>query len=74
MSSSDAGTETVSEIRESITATHQAAGTRLVEAGVRFAFRRSGLQGPPPLLTLQHFRGNFDAWEPGRTCWFANAR
>ena len=37
MSSSDAGTETVTEIRESITATHQAAGTRLVEAGVRFA-------------------------------------
>ena len=28
MSSSDAGTETVTEIRESITATHQAAAAR----------------------------------------------
>ncbi len=62
------------EIRESITATHQTTETRLVEAGVRFALRPFGLQGPPPLLMLAHFRGNCDAWDPTWTRWLADAR
>lgn len=68
MSSADAGTETANEIRESITATDHTAETRFVEAGgVRFAFRRFGIQGPPPLLMLQHFRGTLDGWDPALT-------
>jgi pimeloyl-ACP methyl ester carboxylesterase len=35
-------------------------------AGVRFAYRRLGepIAGTPPLLLLQHFRGNLDNWDP----------
>jgi pimeloyl-ACP methyl ester carboxylesterase len=68
MSSIDAGTETVTEIRESITATHQTAETRFVDGGRR-ALRIPPLwsPGPPPLLMLQHFRGNLDAWDPALT-------
>jgi pimeloyl-ACP methyl ester carboxylesterase len=34
--------------------------------GVRFAYRRLGdpIAGTPPLVLLQHFRGNLDNWDP----------
>jgi pimeloyl-ACP methyl ester carboxylesterase len=48
--------------------THQTAPTRFVDAGgVRFAFRRFGVVGRPPLVMLQHFRGNLDNWDPALT-------
>ena len=39
-----------------VTATHQTAETRFVDAGgVRFAFRRFGAPGATPLVMLQNF-------------------
>jgi pimeloyl-ACP methyl ester carboxylesterase len=34
--------------------------------GVRYAYRRIGVpaDGTPPLVLLQHFRGNLDTWDP----------
>jgi pimeloyl-ACP methyl ester carboxylesterase len=44
------------------------APNRTVEAanGVRYAYRRLGgaQAGTPPLVLLQHFRGNLDNWDP----------
>jgi pimeloyl-ACP methyl ester carboxylesterase len=44
------------------------APTRTVEAanGVRYAYRRFGdpAAAAPPLVLLQHFRGNLDNWDP----------
>jgi hypothetical protein len=41
--------------------THNAAATQFVDAaGVEFAYRRFGRSADPPLLMLQHFRGNLD--------------
>jgi pimeloyl-ACP methyl ester carboxylesterase len=48
--------------------THNAAETRLVEAGgVDFAYRRFGRPAGLPLVLLQHFRGNLDNWDPALT-------
>src|SRR4051794_39632400 len=47
---------------------HGTAKTRFVEAaGVDFAFRRFGRGTEPPLVLLQHFRGNLDNWDPALT-------
>jgi hypothetical protein len=44
---------------------HETAPTRCVEAeGVRFAYRRFGKSGDPPLLFLQYFNANMDDWDP----------
>jgi pimeloyl-ACP methyl ester carboxylesterase len=32
--------------------------------GVDYAYRRTGASGAPPLVLLQHFRGNLDNWDP----------
>jgi len=32
--------------------------------GIRFAYRRLGPAGGTPLVLLQHFSGNIDAWDP----------
>jgi pimeloyl-ACP methyl ester carboxylesterase len=42
------------------------APNRTVEAanGVRYAYRRLGAAAYPPLVLLQHFRGNLDNWDP----------
>ncbi|MFF5549536.1 alpha/beta fold hydrolase [Streptomyces olivaceoviridis] len=32
--------------------------------GVRYAYRRCGPTGSPPLLLLPHFRGTLDSWDP----------
>jgi pimeloyl-ACP methyl ester carboxylesterase len=44
---------------------YQASPSKLVEAanGVNYAYRESG-EGAPPLVLLQHFRGNLDNWDP----------
>jgi pimeloyl-ACP methyl ester carboxylesterase len=48
--------------------THRTAQTRLVEAdGVDLACRRFGRPTGPPLVLLQHFRGNLDNWDPALT-------
>lgn len=45
--------------------THATAPNRFVEAnGIRYAYRRFGVEGGVPLLFLQHFRGGMDNWDP----------
>ena len=49
-------------------ATHNTVETRFAEAdGVDFAYRRFGRSGEPPLVMLQHFRGNLDNWDRALT-------
>jgi pimeloyl-ACP methyl ester carboxylesterase len=40
--------------------------THMLDAanGVRYAYRSTGPTDAPPLLMLQHFRGNLDNWDP----------
>jgi len=46
-------------------ATLEKAPTRYVEgSGIRFAYRRLGPSTGTPLVLLQHFSGNIDAWDP----------
>jgi pimeloyl-ACP methyl ester carboxylesterase len=46
-------------------ATLEAAPTRYIEGnGIRFAYRRLGPAIGTPLVLLQHFSGNIDAWDP----------
>ena len=48
--------------------THETAPTQFVEAnGIRYAFRRFGKAGTPPLLFLGYFNSNMDAWDPAVT-------
>jgi len=43
----------------------ETAPTRYVEgSGIRFAYRRLGPPTGTPLVLLQHFSGNIDAWDP----------
>lgn len=43
----------------------ETAPTRYVESnGIRFAYRRIGPSSGTPLVLLQHFSGNLDAWDP----------
>jgi len=56
-------TELTTLIRES--ATLETAPTRYVEGGgIRFAYRQLGPSNGTPLVLLQHFSGNIDAWDP----------
>jgi pimeloyl-ACP methyl ester carboxylesterase len=58
-----------------MTNTHLTAPTRFVEAnGVRYAYRRLGLETGVPLLLMQHFRGGMDHWDPLITDGFARDR
>lgn len=46
-------------------ATFETAPTRYVDGrGVRYAYRRLGPSSGTPLVLLQHFSGNIDAWDP----------
>jgi len=46
-------------------ATLETAPTRYIEGnGIRFAYRRLGAATGTPLVLLQHFSGNIDAWDP----------
>jgi pimeloyl-ACP methyl ester carboxylesterase len=46
-------------------ATLETAPTRYVEgSGIRFAYRQLGPSTGTPLILLQHFSGNIDAWDP----------
>ena len=46
-------------------ATLETAPTRYIEGhGIRFAYRRLGDATGTPLVLLQHFSGNIDAWDP----------
>jgi pimeloyl-ACP methyl ester carboxylesterase len=46
-------------------ATLETAPTRHVEgSGIRFAYRQLGPSTGTPLVLLQHFSGNIDAWDP----------
>ncbi len=55
--------ELTAAIRE--VATLESAPTRYVEGGgIRFAYRKLGPSTGTPLVLLQHFSGNIDAWDP----------
>jgi pimeloyl-ACP methyl ester carboxylesterase len=57
------------------TSTHQNAVTQFVEAnGIRFAYRRFGKLGQPPLLLNMHFTGTMDHWDPKVTDGLARER
>ncbi|MFG1461616.1 alpha/beta hydrolase [Xanthobacter sp. DSM 24535] len=46
-------------------ATLETAPTRYIESGgIRFAYRQLGPSTGTPLILLQHFSGNIDAWDP----------
>ena len=56
-------TELKAETRQG--ATLETAPTRYVEgSGIRFAYRQLGPSTGTPLILLQHFSGNIDAWDP----------
>jgi hypothetical protein len=55
--------------------THDAAPTQYAEAGgTRFAYRRFGNPGHPPLLFFQHFMGTMDDHDPALSDAFAPDR
>ena len=55
--------------------THHTAPTRFVEANsIRFAYRRFGKPGAPPLVLNQHFTGTMDHWDPAVTDGLARGR
>lgn len=45
---------------------HLSAPTRFIKAasGITYAYRRFGTSSIPPLVLLQHYRGNLDSWDP----------
>ncbi len=54
---------------------HETAPTEFIEAnGIRFAYRRFGGGGRIPLVFLQYFSANMDAWDPAVTNGFAADR
>lgn len=49
-------------------ASNTTASTQIVDAkGAKYAYRRFGKAGGPPLLCLQHFTGNLDNWDSAVT-------
>jgi pimeloyl-ACP methyl ester carboxylesterase len=55
--------------------THDTAATQYVDAsGTRFAYRRFGTPGRPPLVFFQHFMGNLDDHDPALSDAFAGDR
>src|SRR4051812_22956540 len=53
------------DIADQDAATLETAPTRYIEGhGIRFAYRRLGPARGTPLILLQHFSGNIDAWDP----------
>lgn len=45
--------------------THETVPTQFIEVkGARYAYRRFGKTGNVPLLFLQYFNANMDAWDP----------
>ena len=56
---------TEADIASQDAATLETAPTRYIEgSGIRFAYRRLGPSTGTPLVLLQHFSGNIDAWDP----------
>ena len=56
---------TLLDIASQDAATLETAPTRYIEGrGIRFAYRRLGGATGTPLILLQHFSGNIDAWDP----------
>jgi pimeloyl-ACP methyl ester carboxylesterase len=54
---------------------HDTAPTQYAEAGgIRFAYRRFGIPGPPPLVFFQHFMGTMDDHGPALSDAFASDR
>jgi pimeloyl-ACP methyl ester carboxylesterase len=55
--------------------THDTAPTQYAEGGgIRFAYRRFGLPGRPPLMFYQHFMGTMDDHDPALSDAFASDR
>jgi pimeloyl-ACP methyl ester carboxylesterase len=55
--------------------THDTVPTQYAEGGgIRFAYRRFGMPGRPPLLFFQHFMGTMDDHDPALSDAFADDR
>jgi pimeloyl-ACP methyl ester carboxylesterase len=55
--------------------THDTAPTQYAQAGgIRFAYRRFGIRGRPPLVFFQHFMGTLDDHDPALSDAFATDR
>src|SRR6185295_10427325 len=55
--------------------THNTAPTQFIEAnGIRFAYRRFGKTGGPPIVFNQHYIGTMDYWDPTVTDGLARDR
>jgi pimeloyl-ACP methyl ester carboxylesterase len=55
--------------------THDTAPTQYAEGGgIRFAYRRFGIPGRPPLVFFQHFMGTLDDHDPALSDAFAADR
>ena len=55
--------------------THVTAPTQFVETGgIRFAYRRFGMETGVPLVLMPHFRAGMDHWDPAITDGFATDR
>src|SRR5882672_10984734 len=55
--------------------THNTANTRFIEVdGVSYAYRRFGSGSGTPVVSLQHFRGGLDNWDPKVTDGLAKDR
>lgn len=60
---------------ESATETLETTPTKYIEAnGVKFSYRTLGPMSGTPLVFLQHFTGNMDAWDPAVVNAFAKSR
>lgn len=56
---------TEADVARQASATLETAPTRYIEgSGIRFAYRCLGPSTGTPLVLLQHFSGNIDAWDP----------
>jgi pimeloyl-ACP methyl ester carboxylesterase len=65
------------EFEETVTMTHthMTSPTHFVDGnGIRFAYRRFGIETGVPLLFMQHFRGGMDHWDPMVTDGIASSR
>jgi len=70
-----AATFSIIESGTAVADTLETASTKFVEAnGVKFSYRELGLKAGTPLILLQHFTGNMDAWDPAVVNGLAKSR
>ena len=56
------------DVNSNMNSSHETVPTQMLEAdGIRYAYRRFGKAGKTPLLFLNYFNANLDAWDPALT-------